>query len=352
MLDSLYAEAVRKKGLVNEIIDEFSEGDPRVLDKWNTEITIKSTDDFSIAAGDGSFNKKKFLSFYFYAIACESLVFDGKLKAIENVNIDTLNHNKFSEDLIRSYMGLYEAKSAFKTLKEFDVDYYLYDGSLLGDLIRPYPAGADLSERHKKEVIDNCTDDLEEKVKSLEVKIFSDEIIKKYFKSNVDTFEFKVYLTNLEKLIVMKHLLSFNKNIIAISKSSTSDDLFNSNIPDIAIFDKYTSGEGFSEIIPKTLSNEVKHLFPIEDEFFKNLEFSIFYLRLEDNKNILKVELPFKASKNDVIDIIEKLKKFSTEGYPYLLKKAHKDVVISNKNIDELANIVNFYEKSGREMLK
>ncbi len=46
-----------------------------------------------------------------------------------------------------------------------------------------------------------------------------------------------------------------------------------------------------------------------------------------------------------------KLKKFSTNGYPYLLKKAHNDVVISDKNIKELINIAKVREKSGREML-
>ena len=59
-----------------------------------------------------------------------------------------------------------------------------------------------------------------------------------------------------------------------------------------------------------------------------------------------------KANVEEVFDIVEKLKKFSTEGYPYLLKKAHKDVVISNRNVAELINIVNVNAKSGREMLR
>ncbi|MCC7553181.1 MAG: DNA double-strand break repair nuclease NurA [Methanobacteriaceae archaeon] len=352
MLDSLYAEAVRKKGLVNDIVDEFSENDSKIFDRWNEEFIPQSSDEFSIAAGDGSFNKKKFLSFYFYAIACESLIFDKKLEKIENVEIETISHHRFSEDLLRSYMGLFEAKSALKVLEEYDVDYYLYDGSLFGDLIRPYPSGAELSAKLKQDVIDNCIDDLEEEIQNFNVNLYSEDLINKYFKIYSNKFELKVFLSNLEKLMVIKALLKYKKNIIAISKSSISNEFFESNIPDIAVFDKYTNKEGFSNLIYKDLSSEIKHVFPIEDDFFKSLKFTIFYLRLEDKKNILKVEIPYEVDIDDVIDIIGKLKKFSTDGYPYLLKKAHKDVVISDRNIEELSNIVNFYEKSGREMLK
>jgi NurA-like 5'-3' nuclease len=87
------------------------------------------------------------------------------------------------------------------------------------------------------------------------------------------------------------------------------------------------------------------------DDYFKSLEFTVFYLRLNDYKNVVKVELPYKASGKEVEKVISIIKKESIEGYPYLLKKAHSEVVIHNKNILELAEIVGLYEKSGREML-
>ena len=160
-----------------------------------------------------------------------------------------------------------------------------------------------------------------------------------------------MFLSSLEKLLALYELLKEKKKIIAISKTSTNNKIFKSNIPDIAIFDKYTQSEGKSNEYYLPISNEVKHVFPIENDFFKSLEFTVFYLRLDKGKNVLKVELPYKASSREIEDIIEKLKKYSTEGYPYLLKKAHNDVVISNKNIKELANIIKIREKSGREML-
>ena len=87
------------------------------------------------------------------------------------------------------------------------------------------------------------------------------------------------------------------------------------------------------------------------DNYFKSLEFTVFYLRLEDYKNVLKVELPYRANKKEIEKVVSIIKRESIEGYPYLLKKAHNEVVIHNKNILELAEIVGLYEKSGREML-
>ena len=88
-----------------------------------------------------------------------------------------------------------------------------------------------------------------------------------------------------------------------------------------------------------------------ETSFFKSLNFTIFYLRLEDNKNVFKVELPYKASNEEVFRIIEKLKVFSVQGYPYLLNMAHNDVVIKDKNMDELLKLAKIYQKTNREML-
>ena len=81
------------------------------------------------------------------------------------------------------------------------------------------------------------------------------------------------------------------------------------------------------------------------------MEFTIFYVRLEKNRNVLKVELPYRATKEEVIDIIERIKKLSVQGYPYLLNKAHNDVVISDRNIKELLKIAKVYETTNREVM-
>jgi len=49
--------------------------------------------------------------------------------------------------------------------------------------------------------------------------------------------------------------------------------------------------------------------------------------------------------------IISIIKRDAVEGYPYLLKKAHQDVIIRHKDINDLSKILGLYEKTGREML-
>ena len=87
------------------------------------------------------------------------------------------------------------------------------------------------------------------------------------------------------------------------------------------------------------------------NDFFKGLTFTIFYVRLQDNKNVLKVELPYKASKKEVFEIIRKINVLSVQGYPYLLNKAHNDVVITDRNIRELLKIAKIYETTNREVM-
>ena len=91
--------------------------------------------------------------------------------------------------------------------------------------------------------------------------------------------------------------------------------------------------------------------FRISMTFFKSITFTVFYIRLQDNKNVLKVELPYKASKEEVFELIKKINDLSVQGYPYLLNKAHNDVVITDKNIKELLKIAKIYETTNREVM-
>lgn len=350
MLNSLYLEAAKKRNSLKEILPEIKD-ENTISEKWDEIKFDADLEDFSIAAGDGSFNKRKFLAFTFYAVCAESVIFDGEFKTLDDSIINTIEHDSFIDDLLRLYMSVLETKSAIKTLEYMEVDYYLLDGSLFGDLIRPFPLGINIKNEKREELLSKSLDKLEESTKLFNTKLEAPKIIDEFCKED-NKIDYKMFLTSIEQLLLLKELLQYNRKIIAISKTSTNRDLFNSNIPDISIFDKYTRKSGMSKIIYKKVSDEVPFNFLVENEFFKNQVFTIFYLRLEDYKNVIKVELPYKASKKEVLTIISKIKKYSSEGYPYLLKKAHNDVLISYKDMDTLTSIVNIREKIGREMLK
>ena len=169
---------------------------------------------------------------------------------------------------------------------------------------------------------------------------------------NIDEYALITFLESLENLIALKYLLENKEKIIAISKTSSSNEIFHANIPDMAILDGMTRKQGFSEPYHRKVTYKTKHDFPIENEFFRELWFTIFFARLDDNKNIIKIELPYYTKDlDDIREVLKVLKSNSTEGYPFLLKKAHKDVVISNQDMNSLSKIIGFLDKSGREML-
>lgn len=166
---------------------------------------------------------------------------------------------------------------------------------------------------------------------------------------------YNLYLSSIEKLLVLKEVLKKNKKIISISKTSSSNDLFHSNAPDIGILDQFTEKQGISKLIHKKVETSTAVPFPVYNDFFNGLWFTIFYVRLKENKNILKVEIPYYVEDKDddeITEIVEIIKRDAAEGYPYLLNKAHNDVVITNKHVDELLKISRIYETTNREQLR
>lgn len=152
MLNSLYIKAASKRGSIKEIIPEL-EGNSIVSDNWSEKNITSSDDEFSIGAGDGSFNKKKFLGFNFYAVAAESLIFDGQLKTIEQSDIDRFPYLPYLDEFLSNYMSIFELKCCLSSLEEYNVDYYLIDGSIYGDLQNPFPKGVETSAKAKKDLI-------------------------------------------------------------------------------------------------------------------------------------------------------------------------------------------------------
>ncbi|MDR3223456.1 MAG: DNA double-strand break repair nuclease NurA [Methanobrevibacter sp.] len=351
MLKSLYKEAIEKRKYIKEKIGDISGKDINVEDKWINKPLNNNIKEFKISAGDGSIHKRNLLGFVFYAIAIESLIYDSiSLNKLEHSKVDIVGKSNNSSDRLRNYMEIYEIKNANKTINDFNPDYYLFDGSIFGHLIRPIPMENDMPKNERIELINLCKKFLDTGIK---VNIQSNYLKKNFEEELREYKKYKpiFYLEYIEKLVNLANLLKNKEKIIAISKTSSSTDYFNEKFPDLAIFNRFTKKTGYSLPRYVEVSHSIKHDFPVEDDFFRKLIFTIFYIRLEDNKNILKVELPYQADDNDINQVIDVLVKYSTEGYPYLLKKTHNDVIIKKKDMDHIIQIVGIYEKSGREML-
>lgn len=287
MLDSLYTEAIRKRGQINKNLEDISKVSSIDVDRvWFEENINPSGNNVKIAAGDGSYNKKKYLSFNFYAVSAVSFIYQDKLEKIESIELDTLSHQSFLEDRLRNIMSVFELKNAIKTINEYDVDYYLDDGSLLGDLIRPFPVENKLSNENKEKIISKFREKLENEiqnnslglssskfkeefpelfvVETNEIKDKSNKTLDDFSDNNVDgdnqidEESLILFLENIEKLLALSYLLKNERKIVAISKTSSSNDLLHANVPDMAILDKFSKKAGFSKPYYKYMSTEMK----------------------------------------------------------------------------------------------
>ena len=355
MLNSLYEKAIAKRGFIINI-EPQTDIESQLEHKWFNREIGESKADFSIAAGDGSFNKKKFLTTNFCAVGAESIIYDGEIKKIDDSDIFDVPHVSFLDELLSNYMAIYELKCALRALRDYDVDYYMLDGSILGDLQNAFPRGAKLPSKIRENLDDSL---IEEFLSRLKVRPYGmlfpgirDDYklmeLPKREDSNILN-ETNLHLASIEKIILLKEILRFKKRIISISKTSSDNDLFHWNIPDIAFLDKFTKKQGMTFIKYKKVYE--KAAFPFDNDFFKSLTFTVFYVRFQDNKNVLKVELPYRASKEEVFEIIRKINVLSVQGYPYLLNKAHNDVVITDRNMKELMKIAKIYETTNREVM-
>lgn len=352
MLDSLYEKTLRKKDYINEKIEAYFKELEFDRSLWIKRSISDAKKDVTLAGGDGSLNKKKFLGFVFYAIDAESLIFDKKgFHNVESSEVDLMPNHRHVKDRLRNYMDILELKTALEAFNQYKIDLYLFDGSLRGKLIRPSPEKelkSDIKDNIKLKFLQDLRNELSKNKLEISASHFFKDLQKDW---KMNKIEAMIYLENLENLLVMRKLLDHKKRMVSISKTSMGTDYFQHDVPDMAIFEWLDKGTGYSLPISIELSKPGKWEFPIFDDFFRNLEFTIFYARLEPFKNILKFELPYIANENDVIDILETIKNNSTLGYPYLLKKAHNDVIIRNKDLNNLSKIIGFLEKSGREML-
>ncbi|WP_405270380.1 DNA double-strand break repair nuclease NurA [Methanobrevibacter sp.] len=355
MLNSLYEKAIAKRGFIHNI-DSDSNVESQLEYNWFDRHIEESADDFVMAAGDGSFNKKKFLTSNFCAVGAESIIYDGEIKKIDDSDIFEISNVSFLDELLGNYMAIYELKCALRAVKEYDVDYYMFDGSILGDLQNAFPRGAKLPSKLKDNLDDVLLNEFERRLEKRNFGLVFPEIRdslklmelpKKENSNKVE--EYNLHLASIEKIVLLKEILEHRKKIISISKTSSDNELFHWNIPDIAFLDKFTEKQGMTVI--KYRQVHQKAAFPYFNDFFKKLTFTVFYLRLQDNKNVLKVELPYKASKEEVFEIIKKINALSVQGYPYLLNKAHNDVVITDRNINELLKIAKIYETTNREVM-
>jgi NurA-like 5'-3' nuclease len=312
-------------------------------DRWqNLELIEKKA---KIGAEDGSINHKKYKSIVLYAVNASAPLYNGKITDHQFSDIDILYPYREITNRLDIYRTIFEFKASLQIINE--VDLFLIDGSIYSDLVVPRNLGVGLSKKERDEVMEF----LPEIEETSEVEIVSKRLAPGIKGPN--KFAKIAYLEYLEYISALKRFIEQGRDkVVGVSKTSSTSS-FEEGMPDIAVFDEISNEPGFGFANDRTKILQKK--FPIHEEFFRNYIpiFTYFYARLEKNKGVFMMEVPKEEIKEkDIIDLLSKMRSISVDGYPYLLRKAHKDAVITNKDIDKFAISLGINELTGREALK
>lgn len=383
MLSILYQKSIEKKEEINDFFDNIIEDInlEKVDDAYNKADFKKTRQDKNFAAIDGSFNKKKFMPAYLYTITSQTIISKKNTDAIkesEAGEISTIStiHDRKIDKILSTYMNILELKSTIDTLKKHpDLDYMLLDGSISGTLLNYHEIELNnaITETLKSFAIKYIKSELERDELTLEITteqirgIVLSECKKIIEENNLD-YDFNdvemdiiLSLAGFEQLFCLSYLLkNYKEKIICVSKTSTTKSLFNERIPDAAVLEYacnyagYTNPQEYASMRPVRYVGDAKRQvdFPVENIFLSNTPYKVFFTKLEDSSNVLKIEIPYVITDDKIVEILDDLQSISVHGYPHILKKAHDEVKIKSKHLERIARNMGLYDKTGRDMLE
>ncbi|WP_459201069.1 DNA double-strand break repair nuclease NurA [Methanococcus sp. CF] len=318
-----------------------------------TDCDFSSTSDAIFAGGDGSFNKLDYINYCLYISGAISYIQKTDEKVEESISAWDSNiilPYRYVQSRLSLYMLNMELKVALWNLKNRNIDYYLYDGSLYSLIVQTNNKISINGENVENTIFKYY----ELYGKELKNKIF-EEIDSKNINSSVELSnknfneEEKIILEQLEYLILLSEILKYHEKIVGVAKTSKMNIYFkDALIPDLAIFSKCKKS-GYSK--PLDLVDE-----KINKNFYKNVEYfkkfgidlkklNYQFLKLEKNSGTLCIT----SFENLNETFFSNLQKISVSGYPYILKKSHENVKIEKKEIEKFVKLLGIYEKTDRD---
>ena len=296
-----------------------------------------------IGAEDGSINHKKYKGIVLYAVNASAPIYNGQITESQFSDIDILYPYREIKDRLDIYRTIFEFKASLKVIDKVDI--FLIDGSIYSDLVAPRNLGMGLSEKEQKEVMEFLPDIEESSAVEVVSKRLAQDIKGPSRFNKIAFLEYLEYISTLKRFIEKGA-----EKVVGVSKTASASS-FEEGMPDIAVFDEISSEPGFG--FAKEKEKILQKKFPIYGEFFSSYVpfFKYFYTRLEKNKGVLMMEVLQDIKEKEIVDLLYRIRSISVDGYPYLLRKAHKDVVISNRDMERFAVSLGINELTGREAL-
>ncbi|RLG63203.1 hypothetical protein DRO02_07025 [archaeon] len=364
MLPETYECLAEKMYEILEKIKKVYIDGSKVADYWISKRFSPPEEPFLICGVDSSWGVKEFKGYALYAINAEAVICMNGLDYEKLVDVDVLLPFKHVEDRLRLYSEIVEAKLIFKVLSRYNEMHGLIDGSLVSRVIRPIPGVNKVVMKEAFEKHENILSEIKSKALTGAKEFWCDSII--YAKKFIDEISieesnqgYMLFIEYFEKLVAYMTLVEkFKDRLVFISKHSRTNDYFKESFkPDMALFETYTTGTGFSDPseIKKTVVDE-KSKWKLPNDihsFFVETPLTVTFVRFEHGHPIIKLELPIKIKVEDLMAKLDNLAYYCVKGYPYPLTEAHKHVVIRFTDMENIANTLGlYYEKTGREVLR
>jgi NurA-like 5'-3' nuclease len=341
VLDSTYETFARKRSMIKRRIAELKSR--KALDKYREwwHPLPNGPESGIVGAEDGSANHRKYKSLVFYVANAVALVFDEGVREFKYSDIDLLYPFRNVESRVSLYRSILEVKASLEALREADMDIFLIDGSIFSDLVA-LKMPVELKKEEREEVIEMLPE-LEEIGAPIASKKMAASIEGEKRLEKIMFLEYLEYLSALQMLIE-----EGRDKLVGISKTSSGAEL-REDIPDMAVYEEVTSTAGFSRLFVTPLNKR----FPVYEEFFGSTAsmFTKCYARLEDRKGVLMVEFPRQVKEEEVQRVLNIIRGTSVMGYPYPLRRAHRQVVVTDRDIRRFSRALGITEKTGREVL-
>ncbi len=365
---------------LNLIIDEEAVRQ-EVLKNWNTYIPKKKYK-FTIAE-DGSFNKKRYLGFYLYSVAGFAVGFTEDENTVEefagDIGVTVIKKTEVVDGYLKMLMFLLELKALLRLAKKTKPEVLLIDGTLSSRFITFFPKTDWFTSEEFEGKIANLASEyipiLKENLLKEDIVAFSPSIKisveekllnilgKRYVRR--DTLEATLSkIAYFEYLLLLHELfygLEWNPLVLGIAKTSHNTEIFNKSLPDLKLFYDFVEEMGYSVYRYVNLEEkkwEFSEIFEyLEKSVTSDLKFTqlkYFYAKYGNGKHISLIEVYENPERKtpSFEEILDTLSFYAVDGYPFLLKKADREVRITGKDLSFLESILDLKrELSGREVL-
>ncbi|RLE60678.1 MAG: hypothetical protein DRJ35_02575 [Thermoprotei archaeon] len=299
----------------------------------------KTVTDKIVGGVDGSVNYIEYKGTMFTVANAEVIVLadEGLLRVDASGFADIIVPYWLPKERSKLYMEILEYKTALKALKENKDIVVLFDGSLLHSMPRMprrYFTYSTKDIRYIEETFGERFREAEENVD-----VISREIVMEMLERDGENINHRILTIEIFELLSTLSLLldpEFAGRILWVAKNSTDNSVFHKTIADIAILERYTIGPGFYTAGSSYLKG--LEFFEIFDKI-RRVPIFVYYARLDEKGPVLRVEAPY-ISEKEIKEYLALMSSISAGGYPYVLRVAHRDVIVRNNDVKALAGML------------